>query len=80
MLWYIAYGIAHAIFVVDAALEYLDHTTISEWVWDKAPESKRWVWYVGAVVAFNILFWTVSAGVAFAFLGGWLMAHLQGAR
>ena len=83
--WYAAYGAANLIILFDFGLELLGWTTISEWVWAKTPKSKRWVWYVGAFSTFNGLFWFVSgpvtaAAVAFAFLAGWLMAHLQGAK
>ena len=79
-MWTAAWAIANGIFVLDLILELTDRTTISEWVWGHTPKSKRWTWYVGAVVGFNGLCLLVSGPVAMAFLGGWLMAHLQGAR
>jgi hypothetical protein len=78
--WLAAYGVANAVILFDFGLELAGWTTISEWVWAKTPKSKRWVWYVGAFAMFNILFWVAGGPVAAAFLGGWLIAHLQGAK
>jgi len=83
--WLAGYALANAVILFDFGLELAGWTTISELVWDRTPKSKRWVWYVAAFATFNGLFWFVSgpvtaAAVAFAFLGGWLMAHLQGAK
>jgi hypothetical protein len=78
--WLAGYALANAVILFDFVLELMGWTTISEWVWGHTPKSKRWVWYVGAFAAFNVLFWTVGGPVATAFLGGWLIAHLQGAK
>ena len=78
--WILAWAVAHAIFLLDAYLELRGWTTISEWVWGKTPKSARWTWYAGAIVGFNLCFWVGSGPLGFAFLAGWLMAHLQGAK
>ena len=74
-LWYVGYGIAGVVIAFDAYLEFSGKKSLSEYVWD-AP-IPNWIWYVGALVGLNLVFWLVSPVTAAMCLGFWLVGHFS---
>lgn len=75
MAWYIGYGLAHVLFLVDLYLEISKRKTISRYV-HNGPISNS-VFYVASIVAFNATFWLVSPVSAGLALGFWLLGHFS---
>lgn len=75
MVWYIGYGLAHILFLVDLCLETSKRKTISRYVRNGPIPS--YVFYITSIAAFNATFWLVSPMSAGLALGFWLLGHFS---